>query len=98
MHSDDARTLGALRRAVAALADLPNDTPVILAKDGEGNGYSPLARISDGMYFAESTYQGERYLTDEQLADEMARPGSGWSEDDGAPEGSVLAVFLEPTN
>ncbi|OPC84205.1 hypothetical protein B4N89_27675 [Embleya scabrispora] len=98
MHTDDPHTLGALRRAMAALASLPDDTPVILAKDSEGNGYSPFAGTSEGMYFAESSYAGSRYLTDDELAEEMAQPGSGWSEDDGAPEGSVLAVFLTPIN
>ncbi|MER6605846.1 hypothetical protein ABT282_07990 [Streptomyces sp. NPDC000927] len=39
-------------------ADLPDDTPVIIEKDAEGNGYSPLAGIERGVYVAESTWSG----------------------------------------
>ncbi len=39
----------------------PRDRRVVLAKDAEGNGFSPLATVSVGMYVAESTYAGEVY-------------------------------------
>lgn len=43
-----------------AIADLPDDMEVILQKDGEGNGYSPLADIdSEAIYIPESTWSGE---------------------------------------
>ena len=32
---------------------------VIMSKDGEGNGYSPLSNLSDEMYQADSTWSGE---------------------------------------
>jgi hypothetical protein len=75
------------------LATLPSDMPVILAKDAEGNGYSPLADAAPGMYLAETTWSGEHYLTEEQRLAEV--DPDDWSE---APAEAVLALFLCPTN
>jgi hypothetical protein len=88
-------TVGALREL---LADLPDDMPVILAKDPEGNGFSPLSSFSQAMYEPESTWAGQTYLTPEDLAERMASPDSEWSEEDGAPEGAVRVVELGPVN
>jgi hypothetical protein len=85
-------TLAELREALAAL-DLPDDTLVVLAKDAEGNGHSPLVEAEHAMYLAESTWSGERYLTDEQRLAET--DPDEWSE---APDDAVPAVFLWPTN
>ena len=43
----------------ALLATLPGDALVVLAKDGEGNGYSPLADHEIGAYDPETTWCGE---------------------------------------
>lgn len=44
------------------LADLPDDMEVILQKDAEGNGYSPLAGIDpDAIYIPDSTWSGDVY-------------------------------------
>jgi len=85
-------TLAQLREALAAL-DLPDDTLVVLAKDAEGNGHSPLVEAEHAMYLAESTWSGERYLTEAQRQAEAAP--DEWSE---APDDAVPAVFLWPTN
>lgn len=85
--------LADLRRQLAALDHLPDETPVILAKDAEGNGFSPLTEAETGMYAAETTWSGEHYLTEEQrLAKDEPED---WFE---APDDAVLAVFLWPTN
>lgn len=77
----------------AALADLPDDMPVVMAKDAEGNGYSPLAKADDvAMYAATCTWAGDRYLTPQAHAE--ADPGE-WDE---APESAVRALFLWPVN
>lgn len=56
-----ATNVGELR---AELAGVPDDTPVILSKDGEGNGYSPLSSVSkDYVYEPESTWSGEVHDT-----------------------------------
>lgn len=86
-------TLDELRAALDAL-DLPGDTLVVLAKDSEGNGFSPLDEAAHAMYLADTTWSGEHYMTEEQVA---ADPDAD-EEEDGPPDGSVPAVFLWPTN
>lgn len=86
-------TLADLRAQLAVFDDLPGDTPVVMSKDGEGNGYSPLAELELGMYLADSTWSGEHYPAAEQLRDD---PNA--DEEDGAPEDAVHAVFLWPVN
>lgn len=41
------------------LAGQRDDALVVLAKDEEGNSYSPLADVSDNLYRAETTWSGE---------------------------------------
>lgn len=43
------------------LAQLNDDDLVVLAKDGEGNGFSPLNDYSVDIYIATSTWSGERH-------------------------------------
>lgn len=84
-------TLAELRAQLDAL-NLPDDTPVILARDTEGNGYSPLHEIDgDLLYNAESPYSGQMYATPEMRAAEPDEWGEG-------PDSAVRAVFLWPTN
>lgn len=53
---------------IEALQKVDQTRIVILQKDSEGNGYSPLSGIDDNaMYEAETTYSGEvriHHLTD----------------------------------
>jgi hypothetical protein len=51
-----------VRELIAELMALDQESEVILQKDGEGNGYSPLAG-TDGsaIYIAESTWSGTVY-------------------------------------
>ncbi len=83
-----------VRELIAQLQQCDPDMDVIMSEDEEGNGYSPLCEITEGMYSADSTWSGERYATPEEIAarDDMTE------EDDGAPDGAVRAVFLWPTN
>jgi hypothetical protein len=77
----------------AALATLPSNTLVVLAKDGEGNGFSPLTEAQNALYAADSTWSGEHYMTDEQ------RHATGEpAEYSQAPDDAVPALFLWPTN
>lgn len=73
-------TAGILR---SLLADLPDDTLVVLSKDAEGNGFSPLDGYGIDRYVAESTYSG--YLVDVE------------TEPDPLPD-SVPCLVLWPTN
>lgn len=85
-------TLAELRAQLEAL-DLPGDTIVVLAKDGEGNGFSPAVEAEHAMYWADTTWSGERYLTEEQRLAETD-PDDHYE----APDDAVPAVFLWPTN
>lgn len=89
----DRMDLAELRRQIAALDHLPDNTPVVLAKDAEGNGFSPLDEAETGMYLAQTTWYGEHYLTEEQR---LAKDDpEDWFE---APDNAVLAIFLRPVN
>ncbi|MEW2267875.1 hypothetical protein [Streptomyces sp. NPDC047868] len=85
-------TLAELRQQLDAL-NLPDDTIVILAKDAEGNGHSPLVEADHAMYLADTTWSGERYMPEAQrLAEENP---DDWTQ---APDDAVPAVFLWPTS
>lgn len=63
-----------LKKAIEAL---PDDMQVIMQKDGEGNGYSPLSGADpDGIYRAESTWSGDVY-------------DANWSSEDAAMDDDV---------
>ena len=65
-----------------ALADLPDDMPVVLSKDGEGNAFSPWSGDAAlERYIAESEYNG--FLVDHE---------------DGNPDEGVPCIVLWPTN
>lgn len=55
---------------------------VVVQRDSEGNGYSPLADVWEGIYVPECAWSGEAYTEDD-----------GADQDDGLP-----ALFLIPTN
>lgn len=40
------------------LATLPDDTLVVMAKDAEGNGFSPCEAAQSAYYRAETTWSG----------------------------------------
>lgn len=66
-----------------ALENLPDDLPVVMSKDSEGNAYSPLSSYADDVeYVAETTWYGELYSKDE----------------DERPDNGVDVLCLWPTN
>ena len=91
-------TLEELRKTLASLDHLPGSTPVILQKDAEGNGYSPLAGGEEAMYLPLSDWSGEVHHTPEEFAVLLEDPDSGYDEDDAPPEEAVRAVVLYPVN
>lgn len=72
------------------LKDVDDNRIVILQKDGEGNGYSPLAGLDDeSVYEADSTWSGEvRY---EKLTPELKK--QGYSEEDCGNGEPALVLF-----
>lgn len=76
------------------LDGLPDDMPVILSKDAEGNGFSPLASAGPGRYEPTSTWSGECWPTLQQVLED------GESEWDGIPDDDELTavLVLDPVN
>ncbi len=77
------------------LATQPRDRVIVMAKDAEGNDYSPLAAADEGMYLAHSTWSGEKYMTPEQIAEYRERGIAGYAP---APADAVRVVVLGPVN
>lgn len=80
------------------LSAQPRDRRIVLSSDAEGNSYSPLADAGESMYVAESTWSGYTRLTPEDLAAEMAKPNSPWTEEDAAPDDAERVIVLGPVN
>jgi len=83
-----------VKELIAELSAMNPDAVVVLQKDSEGNGYSPLSGADDALvYIAESTWAGEvRYV---ELTEELE--SQGYSEEDCAEEGEgVPCVILFP--
>ena len=84
-------TLAELRAQLDAL-NLPGDTPVVLATDAEGNGFSPVSVVDGALYEAHNAFTGDWYATEQMRAQ---NPENDWDE---APANTVPAVFLWPTS
>lgn len=85
-----------VKELIEQLSNVANqDRVVVLQKDSEGNGYSPLYSLEHGAYRAESTWSGEVGLEAEDLNDELRE--QGFSEDDVIKDG-VPALVLVPVN
>ncbi len=82
-----------VKELVALLNTQDGGRLVVLAKDEEGNGFSPLAEAATGAYRAESTYHGRVGL--ERLTE--ADRADGYDECD-VVAGGVPALVLWPTN
>ena len=72
------------------LDSVDEDKIIILQKDGEGNGYSPLSNIdSNCVYEADSTYSGNVGI--EFLTPELRK--QGYSEEDMLVGESALVLY-----
>jgi hypothetical protein len=71
------------------------DRIVIMAKDGEGNSYSPLSDLGTAAYKPTSTWRGDAGLEPEDLTEEMIK--KGYSEEDVIRDGQK-AIVLQPIN
>jgi hypothetical protein len=78
-------TVGQLRKA---LADCPDDTPVIVYGEHGQNGESPASGVLELWYAPQSTWGGDCYLIGPDADGETYEP-------DGT---AVRAVFIEPIN
>ena len=75
-----------IKELKALIADLPDDMEVILQKDGEGNGYSPLSSGEECFYVPENTWSGQVYGLD----DEDCMDSEDWQELKEGPKSLVL--------
>ena len=65
---------------IEELMGLDPEMEIIMQKDSEGNGYSPLAGADpDGIYVADSTWSGEVYDSN-WSADDAAMDEEEWEE------------------
>lgn len=75
---------------------VPVDTIVIVQKDSEGNGYSPLAEVdADAVYKAATTWHGEVYSTYWSHMDACFDSEQEWAE---FKRNTPRCVVLAPVN
>lgn len=68
------------------LTGLDPEAEVVMSRDAEGNGHSPLADYSDQYHYVpESTWHGWLWGHEDEEGDEK-------------PEGAIKCVVLWPTN
>lgn len=73
-----------------AISALPDEMEVILQKDSEGNGYSPLAGADpDAVYVPKTTWFGEVYDT-KWTADNAGMTEGDWNQIKSKPRALVL--------
>jgi hypothetical protein len=83
-----------VKELVKELQGMDQDALVVLQKDSEGNGYSPLSGADDSEhYVAESSWDG--YVGPKELTKELEE--EGYTEEDIASDG-VPCVVLYPVN
>lgn len=89
-----AMTVGELRER---LTNLPADMPVILEKDAEGNGYSPLSNVFTGnRYHPESVNYGD--VTDGTWCDDGLPSEGACPHQDCHHAQGILVAVLGPVN
>lgn len=89
---DSQLTVGELK---TILSGYPDDYNVVLAKDEEGNGFSPLATTDPAFYEAETTWQGEASFV---VGDAFGLDEDDPDYNDDLPVESANCVVLWPTN
>ena len=83
-----------VRELIAALQGVDPDAEVILQKDAEGNGYSPLyGADTDSVYVAETTWMGQAYHAD-STAEDNGLEDDEWE----ALKAGPRCVVLHPVN
>jgi hypothetical protein len=73
------------------IENLPDDMEIILQKDSEGNGYSPLYRAdSEARYVPDSTWSGDVYF-DEWGAEDNCMTKEQFEEMRKLPQSLILS-------
>jgi hypothetical protein len=72
------------------ISNLPDEMEVVLQKDAEGNGYSPLSGAdSNAVYIAETTWCGDVYSM-EWSADDACMSDEQWENIKAKPRTLIL--------
>lgn len=80
---------------IAVLSEVHPETIVVMSRDSEGNGYSPLSEADDSSaYLADTTWSGD--IAIRELDDDLR--AQGFTEKDVAGEDHVPCVVLWPVN
>ena len=80
-----------VKELIEALASCDPEAEVILQKDAEGNGYSPLHAVDhEAVYFPDSTWSGHVYSTT-WSADDACKSEEEWQDILRKPRCVVLA-------
>lgn len=82
-----------VRELLEQLKGVDPEREIVMSKDAEGNGYSPLSSLWEGRYRAETTWYGDVGL-EILTAEDRQR---GYTDEDVIDDG-VPAVILVPTN
>lgn len=54
-----------IKELITQLMEYPPDLKVVLSKDAEGNGFSPVYEAEPALYVPDSTWSGEVYNSDD---------------------------------
>ena len=85
-----------VKEFIELLKGMPENSIVIIQKDSEGNGYSPLASVdADAIYVAETTWWGEIYSTKWTAKEAGMYSEEEWEK---FKENTPKCVVLEPVN
>lgn len=67
-----------VRDLIAELEKLPPESQVIIQKDAEGNGYSPLADVDGNAIYQPYTTWAGKVLSADWTAEEACYAGHDW--------------------
>jgi hypothetical protein len=88
--------LGELKEIIKNIPSERDGDEVVLQKDAEGNGYSPLYGVDvDSLYIPDSTWDGVAYHKD-WTADEACMDEEEWNETKSQKQ--FNAIIFWPTN
>jgi hypothetical protein len=80
-----------IKQLKESISNLPDEMEVVLQKDSEGNGYSPLKGVdSDAVYIPYNTWSGDVYSM-EWSADDACMTEKEWKEIKSMPRALILA-------
>jgi hypothetical protein len=83
-----------VKKLKEAIVNLPDEMEVVLQKDAEGNGYSPLSGADpDAVYISETTWYGDVYSMD-CTADDACMTDEEWEDIKSKPR----TLILHPVN